>query len=248
MVTPDLLGASYGAGFGAALGFFIGLHALLVQLLAFAGGLGAVALVYLLKQKVAGDHDNRSIVLVLCGIVVSALFQALISIIKYIADPYNTLLNIQFMLMGGLNNVTSADLAFLAVPVVTGLTVLILFRWRINILSFGEEEAGALGMSVQKVQLLIIAGATLATSAGVAVGGMIGWAGLIVPHFARMITGSDQRKLMPFAIVLGGIFLMVVDDAARCILPQEIPIGILTALIGAPLFIYLLLKGKRSFI
>lgn len=248
MVSPDLLGASAGAGFGAALGFLLGFPTIFVQLLSFLCGISAVALTWLLGKTVAGEYDNRRMLLVLCGIVVSALFQACISIIKYVADPYNTLPNIAFWLMGGLNYVTSNDALVLAVPVAVGLIPLLLVRWHINLLAFGEEEAGAMGVPVRRLQAVVIVCATLITSASVAVGGMIGWVGLIVPHFARMLVGSDQKQLLPCSVLIGGIFLLLVDDAARCLFAQEIPIGILTALIGAPLFIYLLFRGRRGFV
>lgn len=248
MVSPDLLGAAAGAGFGAALGFLLGLPTLAVQLLSFFSGMAAVGLTWFLGKAVAGEYDNRRMLLVLCGIVVTALFQALISIVKYVADPYNTLPNIAFWLMGGLNYVTALEASFLAAPIVVGLIPLMLLRWRLNLLSFGEEEAGAMGLSVQKLQTVVMVCATLMTSASVAVGGMIGWVGLIIPHFARMLVGSDQKKLLPCATLLGGIFLLLVDDAAICLFAQEIPIGILTALIGAPLFLYLLFRGRREFV
>lgn len=248
MVSPDLLGASAGAGFGAALGFLLGLPMTLVQLLSFCTGMAAVGLTWLLGKTVAGEYDNRRMLLVLCGIVVTAMFQALISIIKYVADPYNTLPNIAFWLMGGLNYVIGSDAALLCPPVIIGLIPLLLLRWRLNLLAFGEEEAGAMGLSVQKMQTVVVICATLMTSASVAVGGMIGWVGLIIPHFARMLIGSDQKRLLPCSILLGGIFLLLMDDVARCLFPEEIPIGILTALIGAPLFMYLLFKGRRGFV
>jgi iron complex transport system permease protein len=207
-----------------------------------------VGLTWGLGKTVAGEYDNRRMLLVLCGIVVSALFQALISIIKYVADPYNTLPNIAFWLMGGLNYVTATDAFFLAIPVILGLIPLLLLRWRINLLAFGDEEASAMGVPVRRLQGVVIVCATLMTAASVAVGGMIGWVGLIVPHFARMLVGSDQKRLLPCSVLLGGTFLVLVDDVARCLFAQEIPIGILTALIGAPLFMYLLFRGRRGFV
>jgi iron complex transport system permease protein len=248
MVSPDLLGASAGAGFGAALGFLLGFPTVLVQLCSFLCGIAAVGLTWGLGKTVAGEYDNRRMLLVLCGIVVSALFQALISIIKYVADPYNTLPNIAFWLMGGLNYVTATDAFFLAIPVILGLIPLLLLRWRINLLAFGDEEASAMGVPVRRLQGVVIVCATLMTAASVAVGGMIGWVGLIVPHFARMLVGSDQKRLLPCSVLLGGTFLVLVDDVARCLFAQEIPIGILTALIGAPLFMYLLFRGRRGFV
>ena len=248
MVSPDLLGASAGAGFGAAQGLLLNLPMAAVQLLAFFLGLAAVCLTGGVSRMIGSQSGNSRILLVLSGVMVSSLFQAFISIIKYVADPFDTMPSIAFWLMGGLTYVTASDLLFLTVPVIFGTTVLILFRWRINLLSFGKEEAQAMGTPVKRYQIIIIFCATLMTAASVAVGGMIGWVGLIVPHFARLLVGPDYRKMLPCAAVLGSIFLLLVDDAARCLFPQELPIGILTAIIGAPVFIGLLAKGKKGFL
>lgn len=248
MVSPDLLGASAGAGFGAALGLLLGLPAVSVQLLAFVSGLLAVFLTGAVSRMIGSQSDNNRILLVLSGIVVGALFQAFISMIKYVADPFDTMPSIAFWLMGGLTYVTAPDVWFLALPVGIGTAVLLLLRWRINLLSFGADEAEAMGVPVKRYQMIIILCATLMTSSCVAVGGMIGWVGLIVPHFARLLVGPDYRRMLPCAAVMGGIFLLLVDDVARCAFPQELPIGILTAIIGAPVFIGLLAKGKKGFI
>lgn len=248
MISPDLLGATAGAGFGAALGIYFGVAASVLQLASFAFGAVAVALTALARRLVSGRGGGDMTTLVLCGIVITALFQALVSIIKYVADPYDTLPSIAFWLMGGLTYVTLNNLPFLLAPVFIGFIPLMLTRWRVNLLSFGAEEASAMGVNTTRMQLLVIACATLMTSAGVAVGGMIGWVGLIVPHVARMLVGSDQKRLLPCSAVLGGIFLVLVDDAARCLFAQDIPISILTALIGCPLFLYLLYTRKRGFI
>lgn len=248
MVSPDLLGASAGAGFGAALGLLFALPTFYVQLLAFASGLLAVFLTGVISQMIGTQSDNNRILLVLSGIVVGALFQAFISIIKYVADPFDTMPSIAFWLMGGLTYVTSSDVLFLAVPVVIGTIVLLLLRWRINLLSFGTDEAEAMGVPVRRYQTILILCATVMTSSCVAIGGMIGWVGLIVPHFARLLVGPDYRRMLPCAAILGSIFLLLVDDVARCAFPQELPIGILTAIIGAPVFIGLLAKGKKGFI
>lgn len=248
MVSPDLLGASAGAGFGAALGLLWELPTFWVQIFAFGMGIISVCLTGGVSRLIEGQSDNGRILLVLSGIVVGALFQAFISIIKYVADPFDTMPSIAFWLMGGLTYVTGPDVIFLAVPVIGGTVVLLLLRWRINLLSFGSEEAEAMGVPVKRYQTVIIFCATLMTASCVAVGGMIGWAGLIVPHFARLLAGPDYRRMLPCAAVLGGIFLLLVDDVARCAFPQEIPIGILTAIIGAPVFIGLLAKGKKGFL
>ena len=184
----------------------------------------------------------------LSGIVTGSLFQAFISIIKYVADPFDTMPSIAFWLMGGLTYVTASDLLILAVPVISGTVVMMLLRWRINLLSFGTDEAEAMGVPVKKYQAVIILCATFMTAACVAVGGMIGWVGLIIPHFARLMAGSDYRRMLPCSAVMGAAFLLLVDDVARCAFPQELPIGILTAIVGAPVFIALLAKGRKGFL
>lgn len=248
MVSPDLLGASAGAGFGAAFGFLLEMPAAGVQLLAFIFGIVSVVITLIISRMAGGKMENSPILMVLSGIVVGALFQAFISIIKYVADPFDTMPSIAFWLMGGLTYVTSSDLVFLTVPVLVSALVLYLMRWKINLLSLGSDEAAALGLSVRKYRGVIIICATLMTASSVAVGGMIGWVGLIIPHFARIFAGPDYRRMMPCTAVLGAGFLLMVDDVARCMFPQELPIGILTAIIGAPVFIMLLTRGYRGFI
>ena len=248
MVSPDLLGASAGAGFGAAFGFLLEMPAAGVQLLAFIFGIVSVVITLIISRMAGGKMENSPILMVLSGIVVGALFQAFISIIKYVADPFDTMPSIAFWLMGGLTYVTSSDLVFLTVPVLVSALVLYLMRWKINLLSLGSDEAAALGLSVRKYRGVIIICATLMTASSVAVGGMIGWVGLIIPHFARIFAGPDYRRMMPCTAVLGAGFLLMVDDVARCMFPQELTIGILTAIIGAPVFIMLLTRGYRGFI
>lgn len=248
MVSPDLLGASAGAGFGAALGLLWGLSTITVQCMAFCSGIAAVLMTGGLSRMVGGHMENNRLLLVLSGIVVSSLFQAFISIIKYVADPFDTMPSIAFWLMGGLTYVTASDLLILTIPVLAGTAVLMLLRWRINLLSFGADEAEAMGVPVRKYRAVIITCATFITAACVAVGGMIGWVGLIIPHFARMIVGSDYKKMLPCSAVMGAVFLLAVDDVARCAFPQELPIGILTAIVGAPVFMMLLARGRKGFL
>lgn len=248
MVSPDLLGASAGSGFGAALGLLVGISMPYVQLLAFGFGMIAVLITWLVSRIIGGKMDSSPILLVLSGIVTGALFQAFISIIKYVADPFDTMPSISFWLMGGLTYVTASDVKFLLIPILAGTVILLLIRWKINLLAFGNEEASSLGISVKHYQVILIVCATFMTAASVAVGGMIGWAGLIVPHFARIFAGPDYRRMLPVAAVLGSIFLLLVDDVARCLFPQELPIGILTAMIGAPVFVVLLAKGRKGFL
>lgn len=247
MVSPDILGASAGGGFGASLAISLGGNPLVVQVFAFACGLLAVALAYTLSMAI-GRKSGATFILVLTGMVVGALFQAGIAIVKYLGDPYDTLPAITFWLMGGLNYVVVQDLLVMLVPFILGVVPLVVIRWRLNVLSLGDEEAGALGMNTSRMRLLVIICATLLSSSAVAIGGMIGWVGLIIPHLARMLAGPDYYRLLPAAMVIGGIFLLGVDDIARSAFPSEIPLGVLTAVAGAPFFIWLLFKGKRSFL
>ena len=248
MVSPDLLGASAGAGFGAALGFLLGVNTGMVTLLAFGMGLAAVGFTCLVNRIIGGSIDHGRILLVLCGIVTGSLFQALISIVKVAADPYDTLPSITFWLMGGLNYVTASQVLFLLIPVLVGCIPMMMMRWKINLMSFGEDEARTMGIQTGRFRAVLVFCSTLMTAGAVSVGGMIGWVGLIVPHFARMMVGPDYRRLLPCAAVLGAIFTLLVDDVSRSLFAQEIPIGILTAIIGAPVFLFLLARGKRGFV
>jgi iron complex transport system permease protein len=244
MVSPDLLGASAGAGFGAALGILLGVSPLAVQLIAFGTGITAVVFTWLLHRTMGGDDSSDRILLVLSGVVTSALFQALISIVKYVADPFDTMPSISFWLMGGLTYVTGADVKFLLIPAVLGGIPILLIRWKLNLLAFEADEAAAMGISIRIYRGMVIFCATLMTAACVAVGGMIGWVGLIIPHFARIAVGPDYQKMLPLAAIFGGVFLLLVDDMARLLFAQELPIGILTALAGAPVFALLLIRRK----
>ena len=245
MVSSDILGASAGAGLGASMAILAGAPGVVVQLAAFAGGLVAVGLTYV----VAGVVDrggSGTLTLVLVGIVVQALFQAFVGCAKYLADPYSQLPEITFWLMGSLSTVNFDDIALMVAPLAVGLGVLLALRWRINVLSMGEEEASALGVDTRRLRLVIIACATLVTGSAISVAGQVGWLGLVVPHLARMLVGPNYRYLQPASLLLGGSFLLVVDDVARTAMQAEIPLGILTAVIGAPLFVFLLMRGRRG--
>lgn len=247
MVSPDILGASAGAGFGAALGILLSLGIAGIQLASFLFGLAAVGLTFLLSS-IIGRNNNALLVLVLTGMVVSTLFSSFISITKYLADPYSKLPAITFWLMGGLNSISMADVRMIAIPITIGMVPLLLLRWKLNVLSFGEEEAKALGIETGRLRAVIIICSTLLTAASVSVCGMIGWIGLIIPHLARMLVGPNYKVLLPASFLAGSTFLLLVDDVARSAFPLEIPLGILTSIIGAPFFIYLLLRGKRGWI
>lgn len=248
MVAPDILGASSGASFGAALGILFGMKVWGIQALAFAGGAAAVALAYFISNSVSGGDNGSVLLLVLSGMVITALFSAGISIIKYIGDPYNTLPALTFWLMGGLTYVSMSDIPVLFFPCLAGAIPLILLRWKLNILCFSDEEARSMGVDAKRTRGVVIICATLLTCSSVAIGGMIGWVGLIIPHICRMLTGPDYRKLLPMTIVVGSLFLLLVDDAARLVSAQELPLGVLTAVIGAPVFLFQLYRGRRSFL
>jgi iron complex transport system permease protein len=238
LVSPDILGVSSGAALGAILAIFLSLPILAVQGLAFAGGLLAVALVVLIGNAVRG-HDPV-LALILVGVVTGSLLGAGIAMVKYLADPYNQLPAITFWLLGSLSSVSQGDLCVTLPLVVAGLVPIVLLRWRMNVLSLSDDEARALGLNVARLRLIIIACATLITAAAVAISGIIGWIGLLIPHAARLLVGAEFARMLPLTMLLGGCFLLAVDTVARVAASTEIPPGVLTALIGAPLFLWLL--------
>jgi iron complex transport system permease protein len=244
LVSPDILGASSGAALGAVLGIYFSLGVIGIEGLAFAGGLVAVAAVYVIGSLL---HSRDPIlVLVLTGVVVGALLGAGVGLVKYLADPYNQLPAMTFWLLGSLAATTVSDLLPLTGPVVLGTIVLIALRWRLNVMSLPEDEARALGLATGPFRIAIVAAATLVTSASVATSGIIGWVGLVVPHLARALVGPDFPRLIPTAALLGGGYLLFIDTLARTAAPVEIPLGILTAVIGTPFFIWLLAGMQRT--
>ena len=216
----------------------------MIQLLAFIGGLIAVAAVYLIGSMVRSR--DPILVLVLTGVVVGSLLGAGVGLVKYLADPYNQLPAMTFWLLGSLAATTPADLYPLFGPVALGTAVLLLFRWRMNVMSLPEEEARALGVPTGWLRVAIVAAATLTTSASVATAGIIGWVGLVVPHLARSLVGPDFARLLPASAILGAGYLLVIDTLARTGAQIEIPLGILTAVIGTPFFIWLLTSVSKS--
>jgi iron complex transport system permease protein len=241
LVSPDILGVSAGAGFGAALAILVAGGAAAVQGSAFVFGIAAVLTTYGISRIYKGSGN---LVMVLAGIIVGALFSALLSLLKYVADPYDTLPAIIFWLMGSLAAITFADILTAGPPIVIASAILLTVRWRINIIAVGEEEAQALGVDTKLFTRIIVLCATVITASAVCISGIIGWVGLIIPHFARMIFGPDFRQILPASMLIGAAYLLIVDDLARCLCSLEIPIGILTALLGAPFFAYLLTKKK----
>jgi iron complex transport system permease protein len=244
LVSPDILGASSGAALGAVIGIYFSLGVIGIELLAFAGGLAAVAAVYAIGSAV--QARDPILVLVLTGVVIGALLGSGVGLVKYLADPYNQLPAMTFWLLGSLAATNVNDLLPLFAPIALGTAVLMALRWRMNVMSLPEEEARALGVPTGALRAAIIAAATLVTSASVAAAGVVGWVGLVVPHLARTLVGPDFARLVPAAAILGGGFLLVIDTVARTAAPVEIPLGILTAFIGTPFFIWLLASVNRT--
>ncbi|KZX12177.1 FecCD family ABC transporter permease [Methanobrevibacter filiformis] len=240
LVSPDILGVSSGAGFGAALAILANLGSYFIQASAFVFGLLSVFITYSISKvyKYSGI-----LVLVLSGMAVSSFFGSLISSTKYLADPNNKLPEITFWLMGSLSSINVHSLLPVLIPIISGLIILFILRWRLNILAMGDEEAQAMGINTSKLRLFLIIISTLITAAAVSISGIIGWIGLIVPHMSRILTGPDNTTLIPASMSFGASFLLLMDNIARVTFTVEIPIGILTALIGAPLFLVLLKKG-----
>jgi iron complex transport system permease protein len=246
MVSPDILGVSSGSGFGAALGILLSLPAAGVQVLAFAGGISAVS-VAVATGRMAGGERDRLLVLVLSGIVVSSLFGALLSMLKYVADPLDKLPSITFWLMGSLADIRTNELATVLPVVLLSGVPLFLVAWRLNVMSFGEDEARSLGVPTGIMRAVVIVSATLLTASVISLCGIVGWIGLVVPHIGRFLTGPDHRRLFPVTFLLGGAFLLAVDTIARSVSSMEIPLGIITAVIGAPFFVWVMKQSsKRS--
>ena len=244
LVSPDILGASSGAALGAVLGIYLSLGVFVIQVFAFVGGLIAVAAVYVIGSMVRAR--DPILVMVLTGVVVGSLLGAGVGLVKYLADPYNQLPAMTFWLLGSLAATTVSDLFPLFGPVAIGAIVLIALRWRMNVMSLPEEEARALGVATGPLRIVIVAAATLVTSASVATAGIIGWVGLVVPHLARSLVGPDFARLLPAAAILGGGYLLLIDTLARTAAAVEIPLGILTAVVGTPFFIWLLASVQRT--
>jgi iron complex transport system permease protein len=243
MSSPDILGAATGAGFGAACGILLSLSTLAVQGLSFVGGLGAVLLTCWVSRRIDGRSPSP-LTMVLTGMVVSAIFQAGISLTKYVADPNSTLPSITLWLMGTFNGVGNDELPWLAGLIVAATLPMFLLRWRVSVLAMGDEEARTLGVNVGGLRWAMILCATLVTSTTVAFCGVIGWVGLVVPHMARSLVGADYTRLLPASALIGASFTLAVDVVARSLTQVELPLGILTALIGAPFFLVLLKRSR----
>jgi len=241
LVSPDILGVASGAGFGAALAILLSWNMMMIQLSAFAFGILAVAITYLLSRFY---RTTPTLILVLSGIIVAAFFTALISLTKYVADPYEKLPAITFWLMGSLAAVRYSEIMMVIPLFLVATAILLLIRWRINLLAVGDDEARALGIDTKRMGQVIIVCSTLITASAVCIAGIIGWVGLVVPHLGRMLVGPDYTRLLPVCLLLGACYMLIIDNLARMLTSAEIPLGILTAIIGAPFFAYLL--SRRS--
>jgi iron complex transport system permease protein len=241
LVSPDILGVTAASGFGAALALLLSRGAFELELIAFLFGILGVGLTYLLARTY---RSTPVLMLVLSGVIVAAFFSALLSGAKYLADPDSKLPVITYWLLGSLNGASMRSLSLALPPIVLGGAGLMLVRWRLNVLSMGDEEARSLGVRTDRLKGIIIVCTTLITAAAVSVCGIVGWVGLVIPHLARMWVGPDHRALLPAACSIGATYLLLIDDVARTASASEIPLGILTAIVGAPFFAYLLRKTR----
>ncbi len=243
MASPDILGSSAGATFGAALAILLGMNDVMIAGLAFCFSLLTVSFVYFISAYCKG---KQVLTLILTGVMMSTLFSAGTSFIKLVADPSNALPAITYWTMGSLAAVELSDLKGVIVPMGIGLSILLAIRWHMNMLTLGDEQAMTMGIPVKKLRVVVVLAATLMTASSVAISGMIGWVGLVIPHLARKLVGNDYRDLMPTAMLIGALFLLIVDNVSRNAFVTEVPIGILTAFIGAPFLIYLIV-GREVF-
>jgi len=242
LVSPDILGVSAGAGFGAAWAIVVGLPYYLVQAVAFLFGLLVVFFSTLISKRV---RFGQTISLILAGTMFSALSTAGTTLLKYISEPSNTLPAITFWLMGSLAKVSWSSLLFSLPPMIVGFCLLFLLRWRLNLLTLGDEEARSLGIDPVRTRRQAILGATFLSAAAVCLGGLIGWVGLMIPHIARGLVGPQYKQLLPISALLGGCFLLLMDNLARSLLVMELPLGVMTACLGAPFFILLITKDRE---
>lgn len=241
LVSPSILGVSSGAAFGAAFSILLFSSMNFTPVFAFVFGTAAVAISYMAGRL---SKSTPIITLVLGGTIISAIFSALLSLMKFAADPTTQLSTIVFWTMGSLASPRNSDLLLSGIPMLAGITGLMLLRWRVNVLSMGSKEAQMMGLDVKRIRLLLIAFSTLATAGAVSVSGVVSWVGLVVPHIGRMLVGNDNKKLFPVSVSLGICFLIIVDTLCRTVIQAEIPLGIVTVLVGGPFFIYLLKKTK----
>jgi iron complex transport system permease protein len=242
LVSPEIIGVSSGASLGGSIALLLGLGSAYLVGGAFIFGLTALALLFVLTRGRAG---TPMLMVVLGGVVVGSFFSALVALATYVADPYTTLPAIVFWLLGSLATATATKVAVAAGPILLGTTVILLLRWRLNVLSLGDEEAASLGMKPGRMRWTVLVATALIVAGGVAVSGVIGWVGLIIPHLARMWVGPDHRVLLPVSFLAGAAYLVLIDTIARTLTAGEVPLGVLTAVVGAPAF-FVLLRHNRD--
>ena len=243
LVSPDILGVSNGACVGAALAIILGAGIMVQQLLAFAGGILAVLIAIAIPRIMKNDSN---LMLVLSGTIVSAFMCSILGILKFVAEEDTELTAIVYWQMGSLSGIKMKEVASVFPLIFVCGLVLVLLSWRLNILSFGEYEARSLGVNLKLLRGLCIAGASMMTAASVCLSGTISWLGLIIPHLGRLLVGSDNTRLIPVTVLLGAIFMLIIDTVARTLTSMEIPISILTGLVGAPIYAWLLYKQKAQ--
>lgn len=240
LASPYTLGVSNGAGFGAALGIILGVGMMATQLSAIGFGILTVALTFL----VASRSSRSSVTLVLAGMLISSLFASLVSLLKFVADPTEKLPQIVYWLMGSFSAVSYEKVAMIAPLYIVALALLLAFRWRLNVLALGDTEARSFGVDVRRDRAVVICCASVLAALSVSVSGIIGWVGIVVPHLARMLCGPDFRRLLPASFSLGIAYLLVIDDVCRAATSMEIPIGVVTGIIGVPVFLYFIYRKK----
>lgn len=241
MVSPDILGVSSGAALGASLAIFFGLGQSIIQLWAFIGGIAAVTLTAMVPKMM---KSSSAIILVLAGIVVGGLMTSLMGILRYFADPETALAEMVYWSMGSFADIRKGDLISMAPGIILCAAVLLLIRYRLNVLSLGENEAKTLGLNIRQTRGVIIVCSTLMTAASVCMAGTIGWVGLVIPHLGRMLVGPDNRRMLPASLIMGSAFMVIIDTFSRTLTAAELPISIITGIIGAPFYLYLLLKQR----
>ncbi len=247
VASSDTLGVSASAAFGAVLGILLNINEIGIKTISFGVGCIAVLGVFMFASKISKGR-NLTVYLILIGLVISSLFQAFLSLLKYIADPEDQLPKITYWLMGSFSNVSLEDIPYCIGCFVIGIVPIFLLRWRLNLLSVSDYEAKSMGENINLLRLITVICATLLTSSAVAMTGGISWIGLVIPHIARMIVGNDTRHLIPTSALMGGLFLLFVDNLARSLTVYELPISVLTSLIGAPLFFIILIKNKEKIV
>ncbi len=244
LVSPDILGVSAGAGFGAALAILLNQSQVNIEIFAFSFAILAVGIAYAVSKVVKG---SRTLSLILAGIAITSFFNACLALAEYVANPSTQLQTIIFWLMGSLANVVTFDnISIAAIPMIAGMVVLLLLRWRFNVLAMGEEEAQSMGVNTGRMRVIIVVCCTLMSASAVCIAGIVGWVGLVIPHISRLLVGPDHKRLLPVSLLLGASYLLIIDDVARTASSLEIPLGILTAMIGAPFFIYMLSRQGKG--